>query len=369
MGVPGIPTARIGFLEMWMGIQPYMRKEDVCFQEFTLGINNLEQWRNAKSFTFHASGDEFERVDLNYVRPAPILLYEDDQAIIRIVYNVGPLVSSMGQKSFTVEHAARIQITAKNGTIPFYGDKNSIRYYQDAIFQFFTLLIGGATFTYNCEGVSYGTGVPETEAERYQARSLSKEQTTAVCESEMFLPFRALDDKVQNLFTLFYSQWEVLQHYVPQFTAFQNHVFGWTFHTLPELLYTFEGLEKTLYNLPHKAKGEKVSLQERFDAVYVACIAKVFPYLDSNRWTVLTRKLRKDVRDAHSHGDAEASQSFNTDHELDYNCCRWMTLLMTAMVFHQCGLTPEEIHACFISNDRGGYNWIQAVFEKSMLFT
>lgn len=361
MGIPGVPIARIRFLEMWVGRQPYSCNKDVCFQEFKFGINNLEQWRNAASFAYDATGDGFERIELSYTRPEPILLYEDDYATVKIVYDVGPLNSSMGQKFFTVEHAARVQIIAKNGELPFYGTGNSICYYQDIIFQFFTLLIGGFTFTYNYAGMSYDIGVPETEAEYYQARSLSKEQTSDVIESEMFLPYERISETLQEMFKNFIANWKEFGPYIPLFTAFRNHVFSWTFHTLPELLYTFEGLERALYG------NNKIYLEKRFDEVYSKIdIPKIFPYLGKPHWNVLTSYLKNNIRNAHAHGRVELYHPLCPDHELDYNCCRWMTLLMTAMVFHTCGLSPEEIHNSFISNARGGYNWIKAVFDKTL---
>lgn len=364
MGISGIPYAHIGFLEMWIGLQPYERKEDVCFREFTFGINNLEQWRNATSFTYSASGDGFARVDLTYVKPEPILLYEDDHAVITVVYNVGPLGASMGGNSFTVEHAARIQITAKKEKLPFYGDTNSVRYYQDVIFQFFTLMIGGATFSYNCEGITYSTVFPETEAEYYQARSLSKEQTSCITVWEMFWPYKSISGKIQAVLKRFFDNWSVIEPYVLEFTAFRNHVFSWTFHTLPELLYAFEGLERTLY------KNNKISLKDRFSEVFeTIAVPTIFPYLERDRYTRLIGYLKNDIRDAHSHGRSSAAQTFLLDSGLNYNCCRWITLLMTAMVFHKCGLTSEDIHDGFSSTNRSEYSWIQAVFERSDIST
>lgn len=144
----------IDFFDMWVGNHWFANKQEVCLEEYSFGIHNIENWANWLCFSV-ASPIEAKpkNLSLEYKPPKPILLFEDERLTIHLdVFWSGPSLS-IGQLESSIQHYPRIVIRSKDGLLPYYGKGGSLSEREWMIFVLIALLMGSVTWKFGFEGV------------------------------------------------------------------------------------------------------------------------------------------------------------------------------------------------------------------------
>ena len=147
-----LSESEITFQDVWIGAGYYDKREDIVFSAFSFGLNNLEIWLDTPNL-FSANYDsDSHKISAEMTIPPPIEFFSDENVTISVAYwNQGPGLG-VGQTESTIRCVPHIFISAKNGSMPYYGDEGSFEYYFLMIFQLFQLMFLGQTFFFYMRG-------------------------------------------------------------------------------------------------------------------------------------------------------------------------------------------------------------------------
>lgn len=257
------------------------------------------------------------------------------------------------------------------------------------------LLIGHKTFPYDYQGVyqsfewegSEGKHIPGITLEYHYRQNISETRIKQIEPHEMLFQYRDIHDEISVLLKRYFEQYKKNAVFIDELVGFRNEIKSYTRHTLPELVYLFEGLESSLYKTQNrifrKMQADAEPYKKMHDSILAACnepqrewinhrldyyaplydrfmvmfseMKEIFPYFTEELRAKMIKYL-KEKRDDHSHSKGQDFTNF----ELDLNTTRWLSLCLIAMLITSCGLSKGKVYKCFTENHTE-YNWVKQV--------
>ena len=378
----------IDFFDMWVGNHWFANKQEVCLEEYSFGIHNIENWADRRCFS-RPEMSSSKSASISYSAPEAIPLFEDDRlCIVLDSFHSGPNMS-VGQLESSIQHYPRIVIRSKDGLLPYYGKGGSLSEREWMIFVLIALLMGTVTWKFGFEGVV--EPIHETDAgftQEVSARHYFQLDWGKVDPAkrpdhfDLLFPYEALGEQFPRLAKAFSEVFYANENPIVLVYLIQCKDSSFYPSTLPELLFAFEELEKNLFPAlnapieseskepiealrrklePYCSKTEKgllaqklssqgLSFTQRFRIAFQE-MKDIYQELGTDLAKPLITYFRKTRNDY-----AHSVKSTSDDHTLYIYATHWLAEFMTLMVFRSCGLSSETIRTVFFRNpgpDRG----------------
>ena len=378
----------IDFFDMWVGNYWFANKQEVCLEEYSFGIHNIENWADRRCFSLPEMSSS-KSASISYTAPEAIPLFEDDRlCIVLDSFHSGPDMS-VGQLESSIQHYPRIVIRSKNGLLPYYGKGGSLSEREWMIFVLLALLMGTVTWKFGFEGVvepiheTDAGFTQEVSARHYFQHDWGKvDPSKRPVQFDLLFPYEALGSQFPEIAKRFSEVLRANEN--PIALIFMLQCKKRTFYpsTLPELLFAFEELEKNLFpalNAPieseskepiealrrklepycsktekgllaQKLSSQRLSFTQRFHIAFQE-MKDIYQELGTDLAKPLITYFRKTRNDY-----AHSVKSTSDDHTLYIYATHWLAEFMTLMVFRSCGLSSETIRTVFFRNpgpDRG----------------
>lgn len=339
-----LAAVQIDFIEGWVGGESYVSKDDICFLDFTIGMDGLAPWHNASAFE---SKYDFQNqnADLHYMCPKPVTLFKDDLVEIELTYSWQGPSQQVAQKKGSISHDSRIRIKSLNGKLRYYGDHGSYHFYLSRMRTVLGLMIGRGCSLYDCSGLAQkyeplkdGGTIPEIILRHLWRREM--EDSPPMSPFDVWIPYNDVNPYLKQVVEKFINMDEVP-------AGFSGHIVymngtrrtNFTQGILPELVYLFEGLHRELYGDPKK------KLKARFNDEF-SRICGVFPFLDLEERDKLVKYV-KDRRNKYSHANPD---TYHENFLLYIYVTTWMRMFLVAMLLEYCGMPVNVLYAALSKN-------------------
>lgn len=276
------------FTSLCIGDECFTSKEQIRLRSYSFRCSNLETW-----FGFHPIRHSISPkrnrslVAINF--PPLLTLYEDDFVRIKLVTMIN---QNMAPGSLNVSYCHKVSIEAKgNRKLPYYGSDNSFSYYENIIHSFFCLVIGKHAFSFGRIGTT-----------KKQRIILPTEKGSTLLKGKRYVVPQRIEllnackkdeswfDPIPPQRTLVhYNQLKgpmltcVIKEFFEKYSHFGFVLDDWiamkncsayTNYSLPEMLYNFEGLHRSLYPECDTSAGYKVA---------ISAIHAISPFEDYDR--------------------------------------------------------------------------------------
>ena len=325
------------FLSYCVGEQRFWSKDSILLRKYSFRCSNLEVWAG-----YHLIGHRYspraKRTIGTVSLPKILPLYENDVVRIKLGTESNQKSSSYSLEVFC-HHFILIEVKG-NRKLPYYGETNSISYYENIIKAFFCFVIGKHVQSFHHVGT---TKKQRMEIPPDVAKTIPKRIQYDFEHVEFFSAYSSFDDNT----TREIQAHELLVHHsqingeklvcsIKQFFE-HYHQFGfvlydwikmknstsYTNYSLPELLYNFDGLHQSLYpecntrsgyqstiNAIHSispfdnyaelinSHNHKLPLRQRLQDILLIKLDPIFQFLTiSQRQTVIDNlvKVRNDA--------------------------------------------------------------------------
>lgn len=400
---PETCVTEFAFSSFWVGPYGFRSKDDARFKSVSFGINGLEGWYIRQSFDFNQDEKDYSQIEIKYKRPDEVMLFEDNLVTIKIGYAFHTSGFSLAQSKAEIVQTPRIVINAKNGKLPYYGGKNSFEFYVEFIHSFIGLLIGNDAFMYDLKCVAEPM---KFDAEKKQPRQLEilfeyrwSRELPAMVHSDPLSVIVPFEDggKIVNAAKVF---WGCFAKFGELFECMLMYTYKWrtiTEHTLPEMVFLFEGMSKMLYLDECRAEKKsrvvasgdwdkieeiKALTLERGDKKLSEMASRLFSEDPSLRdmMTVIFNKTREalpilkdDKTRGHlmtylckrRHGTAHSGKEERMSIQLDIWCTKFLLMDMLAMILLYCGFSEDIIRAHYV-RPFTGYNYLCELLPKEL---
>lgn len=341
---PELAAVRIDFIEGWIGGESYVCKDDICFINFSAGMEGLAPWHNVSAFE---SKYDFQNqnADLHYICPKPLELFKDDLVEIELSYSWQGPSQQIAQKEGRISHDPRILIKSLKGKLPYYGDHESYHFYLSRIRTILGLMIGRGCSLYDCSGLAQkyeplkdGGSIPEIVMRHLWRRDI--EDSPPMSPFDVWIPYNDVNPYLKQVVEKFMKMADVP-------AGFSGHIVymngtrrtNFTQGVLPELVYLFEGLHRELYGEPKKI------LRARFNDEF-SRICGVFPFLDLEGREKLINYV-KVRRNNYSHANPD---SYRDDFLLYIYVTTLMRMFLVAMLLEYCGIPVNVLYEALSKN-------------------
>lgn len=377
---PNVSKTVISFGDIWIGNCYWDSPEDVQFASFYFGLNNLESWQDERN-TFSVDFDsEFKKISTEMKLPEPISIFSDEYVSISIDYWRQAPGFSTGQLESTMRYCPQLFIKANEGILQYYGDRGSYRFYLSWIFQLFELFMTGHTFPFCLHGngfVPQEKSTPQIRSDMLYSRDITMKQRKEIQPCEILFPCRKIKEYLFELsdnFQKSYNKMGTILETLCSSLCTTTH----NTHSLPNLLYTLEGLQQLFYHsLGEKDSPRNQKNYESFTAQKNAVIEKcdtkdlkkfvkeeiawrvtfrdrlyamlldvssIFQFLDEALCDKVANDLKK-IRNAGAHSDDREQDNLNI--HLLFRKIQFVQFLQIAIILKSCGLPAETIKECF----------------------
>lgn len=371
----------VSFDDLWIGNCHYDCKENVCFESFIFGLNNLENWLDQRQIFSNNFDHGLKKISAGMEIPDPIPVFSDEYVSISIDYwRQAPGIGT-GQTECTMRCRPLICIKANSETLQYYGDKASYSFYTSWIFQLFELFTEGHTFVFGLHG--YG---PVTEnkinmriqSEILFARDITMKQRKEISPIEILFPFKKIKECLLELSGNFQKNYEKMGS-ILEVLCSSLCTSSYNLYSLPNLLFSLEGIQQLFYHSlgekdspVHKEKYEAFDKQRR--AVIEKCgddddlksfvkkeicwratfrdrlhgmlsdVCSIFQLLNKDTCDMIADDLKK-LRNAGAHSDSREQKNLNI--HLLLRKIHFVQFLHIALILKSCGLPEEVIKDCF----------------------
>ena len=248
------------FTSFCVGNKSFPNEDSIRLRKYSFRCTNLETWAAYRLFSFKNSRGKkrsLGEIDI----PDPLIIYEDP--IIRIKLSL-TINQRSTQFSTNVSCYNTIDIEVKgNRKLPYYGQTGSISYYENAIFYFLGLMIGKHALAFNRTGVaeikrlappttphashSKVIRYPSKELEFFNNCKIDESWLGEIRADQMLLIRTDLDTQLLLCsFRNFFAKISRFDFILDDWMAMRNKT-SFTNYSLPELIYNFEGLHRSLY--------------------------------------------------------------------------------------------------------------------------
>ena len=391
---PETCVTEFGFSSFWVGPFGFNSTEDAKFHSVSFGINGLEGWYDRRSFDFKQDEKDYNEIEIKYNRPVDVVLFEDSHVTIKIGYAFQASGISLAQCKAEIVQTPRIVISAKNGKLPYYGSKDSFEFYAKFIHSFVGLLIGNDAFMYDFKCVAQPMKL-DAESRPIQFEQVfeyrwSRELPMTVRSDSLSVMVPFEDEKlIANSVKVFFDCFVKCGERLERLLAYTYRWRTITEHTLPEMVFLFEGLSKQLYlndcrtekkrRVVDSGDWDKIEeikawVRERGDNQHLNIVSRLYTEDPSLRdvMTVIFNKTRKalpvlddnQMRDSlikylgkRRHGTAHSGQEERMSIQLDVWCAKFLLMDMLAMVLLYCGFSGDTIKSYFV-RPFTGYNFL-----------
>ena len=131
-------VSQLLFVDAWIGPRKFKSKDEVVFDRIFVGINGVSEWYEYGYEKAITTSSERER-SVQMVVPKPILIYEDDEVLVEVVFR--PDMAK--ENGFELRFTSGIMITSKVGPMRYYGEDHSFEYWKKVFFRFLWACIRG----------------------------------------------------------------------------------------------------------------------------------------------------------------------------------------------------------------------------------
>ena len=375
------------FMSFYVGDKCFSSKEVIRLKKFSFRCSNLEAWSCYRPIRPHFSSRKKRGLG-SVVFPPGLLLYEDDLVRIKLETTIN---QSMQPTSFKISYHHELIISARgNRKLPYYGNNNSILYYEKIIQSFFYLVIGKHVLPFNRIGtVSKQRIVVPVEKlpslSRKKLYSFERIEFFNACkiDEEWVAPIRPQKTLVHHR-CLPQAEWfRIIKKFFDKYSQFGFVLDDWktmrnrssyTNYSLPEMLYNFEGLHRSLYpecdtSAGYKAainaihaispfkdydrlinnKNHELPFRQRLQDILLVKTDSIFQFLSVSQRLHIIDDLVK-TRNNAAHKDKASTLPFSKIVSYIFLCEE----LIAIMIFQCIGLKIKKIHEIL----QDGLEWL-----------
>ena len=239
----------------WVGDRCFESREEVVFDSVAFRITNLETWHNAaRSFNM-----DYVRGSITYCRPEAVDLYEDDCVVVKLMYDVVWSALSIQQTEAQVRHFPYIQIKAKRGRLPYYGE-GTVCYasYVKNVSTVLGLLMGMNASVYDIRGY-FDAGEPKMQEFRLMlGRDLPSSLKRRYKIDQVFLKCAAIGGAVKDVIGRYFGLSGEARKIAETLVYLKYARRMIPPGGVPELIFIFEGLARELYGEECRIEREKM---------------------------------------------------------------------------------------------------------------
>ena len=363
-------------------------KNKLKLRQVSFRINNLEQWSDDHILPNLLPRTSRGKIKLGSINiPSPLRLFEDEYVTIQIETGYNLSRSNLISEISLSQH---VIIKAKhNRKLPYWSEKNekSFSKYLTITYGFFQLVIGKKAIIFDITGIVNVSSInllldqkqndcpPKKhyvyeEVKIFNNRSINKRILQKIDIYEMILPRKYIKDREQVIFSKFFAEYKNFGFVLDDWCGMRNR-FSLTNHSLPELLYNFEGLHRSFFPekdsetseykkritsiIKHVPDSEKEFIQERLGYhftlrkrlkdVFVSQQAIFFPYLTSNNKNKIIDDLNK-IRNNAAHSKNE--ERYNFDYL--FSLLQLLELQMAILILRKSDTSDEVIVTALNNN-------------------
>ena len=364
-------VSQLLFVDAWIGPRKFESKDEVVFDRFFVGINGVSEWYEYGYEKAITTSSERER-SVQMVVPKPILIYEDDEVLVEVVFR--PDMAK--ENGFELRFTSGIMITSKVGPMRYYGEDHSFEYWKKVFFSFIGLLIGRHAVILDCIGfvTDDDSHNQEIALRHLWRRDIKKEYLKTIKTEDIRFPWRLVKDQLLACANSYVTLGDEAIYFIGHLVYLQAKDEALQQSLLPELIFMFEGLENTLYEeenqkalAPRKEQGKKMLkqlcqgqakeliswakqnisfylfLDDRLK-IAIEDIGEVYPYLQEHNLVNVLFKYIKDRRNKYAHGRAD--DYYYADFRLYMFCIFWLWTFISSMILHRCGMSLEVVKKC-----------------------
>ena len=264
------------FLSFCIGKQHFLSKDSILLKKYSFRCTNLETWAGYHPLSCRFSSRK-KRSMGTICLPKVLSLYEDDLVRIKLCTELN---QNSSLKSMVISYHHFILIEAKgNRKIPYYGGANSISYYERIIRTFFCLIIGKHAQTFHLVGTTkkqrmklppdVGKTIPRRQqyycehVEFFSAySSFDDSRTKEIPAHELLVHHSQIKGaKLVRSIKLFFEHYHQIDFVLYDWIEMRNRT-SYTNYSLPELVYNFEGLHRSLFPECDTRIGYKTTINE-----------------------------------------------------------------------------------------------------------
>ena len=366
------------FISFCIGDKYFYNKDSIRLRKYSFRCTNLEAWTNCQPFRSKFSLRK-KRVLGKINVPDHLIIFEDDIVRIKLVTIVN---QNMTQLSLSASYHHKILIEAKgNRKLPYFGAKDSFSYYEDIVYHFFGLMIGRHTILFDCVGileirrVSVPPNAPAILLKRriysskklrfFYARKVDEGWLDEISLIDVLLSQGQLSEaELLTAVRTFFAQFSKFGFVLDDWMIMRNTA-SYTNHSLPELLYNFEGLHCSLYpecdtksgyrcviDALHNVspftqydklinnKKHKLPFRQRLQDILFIKVASIYSYLTvSQKNDIITYLVDVRNNDAHRNSASDCHIGKLT------SCILLCEELIAIMIFLNIGLQLPQLQA------------------------
>ena len=247
-----LPESTLSFSELWIGNVHYNTREDISFSVVYFGLNNLEKWKNDKGVFVSTIEEHLKSVSTDMKTPESIVLFSDEKVTISIDYIKQFPQLSIGQTEYTISCTPSIRISAKNGSLPYYGNEGTFEYYSLFMYHLFSLFLFGQTFFFCMHGYQSAPqgdlSIQPIQEELLYARDITAKQRKSIhLLQDVLFPYCVIKDCLEVFIVSFHREYKRMRIVLETLlSSIQSS--SYTTESLPRLLYSLEGLQQLFYH-------------------------------------------------------------------------------------------------------------------------
>ena len=367
--------------DLWIGNCHFNSQQDIRFESFSFGLNNLENWLDQRQIFTDNYKPGSKKISAEMNIPDPIPVFSDEYVSISIDYWRQPPGSRTGQTECTMRCKPLICIKPKADSLQYYGETASYEFYISWIFQLFELFMKGHTFPFCLHGyvpVSQDEPSLPVRMEILYARDITVKQRKAIYPHEVLFPYKKIMDYLLMLSENFQKRYGKMRN-ILEVLCSSLCTSSYNLYSLPTMLFSLEGIQQLFYH----SLGEKDSsdnkekyavFEKQKRAVIEKCgddddlksfvkneicwratfrdrlhgmlsdVCSIFQLLNEDTRDKIANDLKK-LRNAGAHSDPRGQGNLNI--HLLHLKIQFVQFLHIAIILKSCGLPEEVIKDCF----------------------
>lgn len=264
------------FLSFCVGEQRFWSKDSILLRKYSFRCTNLEVWAG-----YHLIGHRYssraKRTMGTVSLPKILPLYENDVVRIKLGTESNQKSSSYSLEVFC-HHFILIEVKG-NRKLPYYGETNSISYYESIIKAFFCFVIGKHVQSFHHVGTTkkqrmkipsdVAKNIPKRiqydfeHVEFFSAYNSFDDNTTREIQAHELLVHHSQinGEKLIRSIKLFFECYQKIDFVLYDWIQMRNRT-SYAYYSLPELIYSFEGLHRSLFPECDTKTGYKTTINE-----------------------------------------------------------------------------------------------------------